>query len=69
MPPIQRRAASRARLGSSRLEGAVVVDLRSDHFTVDNIAERLKHLRQDPWKTYFTTRQHVTKNMVRRLGE
>ncbi|MGC3974506.1 MAG: DNA ligase D [Nitrospira sp.] len=43
-------------------------DLRSDHFTVDNVAERLEQLRQDPWKAYFTTRQRITRNMVRRLG-
>lgn len=43
------------------------VDLRSDHFTLDNISERLERLRRDPWKTYFTTKQRLTKNMTRRL--
>lgn len=43
------------------------VDLRSDHFTLDNIAERLERLRRDPWKNYFTTKQRITKNMTRRL--
>lgn len=43
-------------------------ELRSDQFTVDNVGERLERLRQDPWKTYFTTKQRITKNMVRRLS-
>ena len=44
------------------------VDMRSDHFTVENIRDRLGRLRQDPWKAYFTTKQRITKNMVRRLS-
>ncbi|MCS6296800.1 MAG: DNA ligase D [Nitrospira sp.] len=44
------------------------IDMRSDHFTLENITERLGRLRQDPWKAYFTTKQRITKNMVRRLS-
>ena len=44
------------------------VDMRSDHFTLKNITERLGRLRQDPWKAYFTTKQRITKIMVRRLS-
>ena len=29
-------------------------DIRSDHFTVANVAERLKGLKVDPWRKYFT---------------
>lgn len=42
-------------------------DMRSDHFTVENVSERLQHVRQDPWKAYFTTRQRITKTMLRKL--
>ncbi|MBC7837447.1 MAG: hypothetical protein H7Y39_02220 [Nitrospiraceae bacterium] len=28
-------------------------DIRSDHFTVANVAERLKGLKVDPWRKYF----------------
>ena len=62
------RARPRAPVSVPLAWNELSTDLRSDHFTVDNIAERLEHLRQDPWKTYFTTRQRITKNMVRRLA-
>ncbi|MBX3342603.1 MAG: DNA ligase D [Nitrospira sp.] len=62
------RARPRAPVSVPLAWNELSADLRSDHFTVDNIAERLEHLRQDPWKTYFTTRQRITKNMVRRLA-
>jgi bifunctional non-homologous end joining protein LigD len=42
-------------------------DLRSDHFTIQNIHERLGRLRKDPWKDYFTTRQKITRAMISSL--
>ena len=33
--------------------------LRSDHFTVANLRHRLAFLNQDPWKGFFTVRQHI----------
>ena len=62
------RARSRAPVSVPLSWDELSADLRSDHFTVDNVAERLERLRQDPWKAYFTTKQRLTKNMVRRLG-
>ena len=44
------------------------VDLRSDHFTVANVLDRLKRLRRDPWKDYFTVQQRLTSRMKRMLG-
>ena len=43
-------------------------DLRSDHFTIHNIHERLGRLRKDPWKDYFKTRQRITRAMISSLG-
>ena len=33
------------------------VDMRSDHFTISNVQDRLRRLRKDPWKDYSRTRQ------------
>ena len=37
--------------------------IRSDHFTVANVAERLKGLKVDPWRKYFTLKQKYTRTM------
>jgi bifunctional non-homologous end joining protein LigD len=44
------------------------VDLRSDHFTVDNVLDRLTGMRRDPWRTYFTNKQQLTRRMKQALG-
>jgi len=33
--------------------------LRPDHFTVDNLRERLDFLRHDPWERFFKSRQRI----------
>ena len=33
-------------------------DIRLDHFTVSNVPERLQKSKQDPWRGYFTVKQH-----------
>jgi len=33
--------------------------LRSDHFTVDNLRERLDFLKRDPWEGFFKLRQRI----------
>ncbi len=43
-------------------------DVRFDHFNVRNIPERLSRMRGDPWATFGTTRQTITKAMFRRIG-
>jgi bifunctional non-homologous end joining protein LigD len=43
------------------------IDLRSDHFTVANVPDRLQQLRRDPWQAYFTTKQRLTPRMKRAL--
>ncbi len=42
-------------------------DLRSDHFTVSNVPERLRALSADPWKEYARVTQRLTERMSRRL--
>jgi bifunctional non-homologous end joining protein LigD len=42
--------------------------LRSDHFNVDNVLERLRRQRRDPWKGYGSVRQSLSAEMKRRLG-
>ncbi|RPH78508.1 MAG: DNA ligase D, partial [Nitrospiraceae bacterium] len=44
------------------------VDRRSDHFTVDNVLDRLNGLNQDPWREYFTVKQKLTRKMHAALG-
>jgi bifunctional non-homologous end joining protein LigD len=39
------------------------VDLRSDHFTVENVMARLTGLKRDPWGDYVTVRQRLTRKM------
>lgn len=43
-------------------------DLRSDHFTVANVAKRLNSLKRDPWRDYFTVKQKLTRRMKALLG-
>jgi bifunctional non-homologous end joining protein LigD len=43
-------------------------DLRSEHFTVHNVVERLRRLRSDPWDGYSKARQSLTAAMRRQLG-
>ena len=43
------------------------VDLRSDHFTMTNLPERLGQLRKDPWKDYFTAKQRISRRMLMSL--
>lgn len=42
--------------------------LRSDHYTVRNLARRLKGLRGDPWSDYWTTRQRLPPDAIERLN-
>lgn len=43
-------------------------DVRSDHFTVKNVVDRLARLRSDPWRDYFTIKQKLTRGMKRALS-
>ena len=44
------------------------VDRRSDHFTLDNVLERLNGLKQDPWQDYVSVKQKLTRKMHASLG-
>ena len=39
------------------------VDIRSNHFTMDNVVERLSGLKQDPWREYCAVKQKLTQKM------
>ena len=43
------------------------VNLRSDHFTISNVQERLEHLRTDPWKGYSSAKQRISRKMLMSL--
>ncbi len=45
------------------------VDIRSDHYMLANLPDRLRTLRHDPWKDYFSLKQKITKTMMRRVAE
>jgi bifunctional non-homologous end joining protein LigD len=42
--------------------------IRSDSFNVENLRERLDHLKKDPWADYFLLTQRVTAKMMKRFG-
>lgn len=42
--------------------------LRSDHFTVRNLSQRLARQRQDPWEGYEAARRPITAAMRKELG-
>lgn len=44
-------------------------DLRPDSFTVLNMAERIKGLKEDPWEGYFEIRQTITGEIRKKLGK
>jgi bifunctional non-homologous end joining protein LigD len=43
-------------------------DLRSDHFNIRNVPERLAKLAADPWDDYEAARRPITAAMQKRLG-
>jgi bifunctional non-homologous end joining protein LigD len=63
--------STRARLGAPVSVpiawGELSPKLHSDSFTVSNVMGRLNKLRKDPWAEIASTRQSITKAMVKRL--
>jgi bifunctional non-homologous end joining protein LigD len=64
--------STRARMGAT-VSAPVTWDeleagIRSDAFNIYNLPERLKKLKQDPWKEYGTVKQSITVPMKKRLG-
>jgi bifunctional non-homologous end joining protein LigD len=43
-------------------------DVRFDYFNVDSVQRRLRSLKVDPWKGFFTIRQAVDAAMMKRVG-
>ncbi|MDB5797884.1 MAG: ATP-dependent ligase protein [Paucimonas sp.] len=43
-------------------------DLKSDHFTIDTVRERLAKLKVDPWAEYYGMKQRITAAMLRMFG-
>ena len=43
------------------------VDVRNDHFNLDNARERLAGMKDDPWADFLDTRQTITAAMRKRL--
>ena len=41
-------------------------NLRPDHFNIGNLRARLAHLKRDPWRDFFTTKQRLPKPKGRR---
>ena len=42
-------------------------DIRGTHFNLHNVPDRVAKLRKDPWKDYWTTKQALTKPMLRKM--
>jgi bifunctional non-homologous end joining protein LigD len=45
----------------------LTTELRSDHFTIENVPARLAHLKKDPWADMAKTRQSLSASMRKRL--
>jgi bifunctional non-homologous end joining protein LigD len=43
-------------------------EIRSDHFTIRNLPERLSRLRKDPWENYEEARRPITAAMKKKLA-
>jgi bifunctional non-homologous end joining protein LigD len=43
-------------------------DVRSDQFTLGNLGDRLRRLKRDPWREYFSMKQRITRKMVTALA-
>ena len=43
--------------------------LRPDQYHVGNVLDRLAKLKVDPWKEFFTTKQSLTKSILKKLEE
>ena len=53
------RAKARATVSAPLAWDELSSRLRSDHYTVQNLPKRLAALKEDPWKSYWTTRQRL----------
>ncbi|MGH7848540.1 MAG: DNA ligase D, partial [Candidatus Binatia bacterium] len=42
-------------------------DVRSDHFTIRDVPQRLARLRRDPWRDYESARRPVTRALMKKL--
>ena len=42
--------------------------LRSDHFTVNNLGERLAKLKEDPWRPYWRCKQHLAPKLLQAIA-
>ncbi|MEX2559257.1 MAG: hypothetical protein WD403_05045, partial [Pirellulales bacterium] len=51
-------------LGWDELTAAI----RSDHFNVENLPDRLASLQRDPWEDFFNLRQSITAAARKQLG-
>ena len=43
--------------------------LRSDHFTVNNLGERLARLKEDPWRPYWHCKQRIAAKLLQAIAE
>jgi bifunctional non-homologous end joining protein LigD len=46
----------------------LVTDVRSDHFTIRNVPQRLAELRDDPWADYAKSSRPLTDTLMKKLG-
>jgi bifunctional non-homologous end joining protein LigD len=42
-------------------------EVKSDHYTVTNVIERLRRLKHDPWKEYWKCSQHLVPEKIERM--
>jgi bifunctional non-homologous end joining protein LigD len=43
-------------------------DIRGTHFNLRNVPQRVAKQRKDPWKDYWSTKQSLTKAMLKKMG-
>jgi bifunctional non-homologous end joining protein LigD len=63
------RATPKAPVSTPLMWDELSPRMPADHYTVRTIGKRLSGLRVDPWQAYWTTRQRIPSDAVKRLAE
>ncbi len=66
--PYSIRARSNAPVAMPLSWDKLTTDVRFDYFNVANVSSHLSRQKKDPWSEFFSSRQTITKAMIKRLA-
>ena len=66
--PYSSRARPGATVSAPIAWDELTANLHSDHFTIENLPDRLSRLKKDPWADMAKTKQSITAAMMKRLA-